>query len=84
MATFDTETGEWSEGGVQPYGPLPMYPSAQVLNYGQAIFEGLKAQRSTRDRIVLFRPTSNAERMQVRAVGYVHEGLAQGVWLPPG
>ncbi|KAL6773728.1 hypothetical protein ACKKBG_A22230 [Auxenochlorella protothecoides x Auxenochlorella symbiontica] len=67
VATFDTETGEWSEGGVQPYGPLPMYPSAQVLNYGQAIFEGLKAQRSTRDRIVLFRPTSNAERMQAGA-----------------
>jgi branched-chain amino acid aminotransferase len=39
-------------------------PSAQVLNYGQSIFEGLKAQRSVKDRIVLFRPDANAERMQ--------------------
>ncbi len=35
----------------------------QVLNYGQSVFEGMKAQRSTQDRIVLFRPQQNAARM---------------------
>ncbi len=35
----------------------------QALNYGQALFEGLKAQRSAKDRIVLFRPDANARRM---------------------
>ena len=29
----------------------------------QAIFEGMKAQRSAKDRIVLFRPDANADRM---------------------
>jgi branched-subunit amino acid aminotransferase/4-amino-4-deoxychorismate lyase len=33
----------------------PLLLSVQVLNYGQAIFEGMKAQRSAKDRIVLFR-----------------------------
>lgn len=53
-ATWTAENG-WTQGQLQPYGPIQMMPSAQVLNYGQAIFEGMKAQRSTKDRIVLFR-----------------------------
>jgi branched-chain amino acid aminotransferase len=53
-ATWTPEQG-WVRGQLQPYGPLPMMPSAQVLNYGQSVFEGMKAQRSAKDRIVLFR-----------------------------
>lgn len=36
----------------------------QVLNYGQALFEGMKAQRTPDGEIVLFRPQCNAERMR--------------------
>ena len=65
LATYDVSgDGTWS-GGLQDYGPLEIYPSAQVLNYGQSIFEGMKAQRSvSQDRIVLFRPDCNADRMR--------------------
>jgi branched-chain amino acid aminotransferase len=63
MATCDAADKQWSKGELQPYGPLPMYPSAQALNYGQAIFEGMKAQRSAQGRVVLFRPDANAQRM---------------------
>ncbi len=41
-----------------------------MLNYGQSVFEGMKAQRSARGRIVLFRPQENAARM--RAGGARH------------
>ena len=41
-----------------------MKPSAQVLNYGQAIFEGMKAQRTQTGEIVIFRPRENAARMR--------------------
>lgn len=44
IATWTEETG-WQEGELQPYGPLQLLPSAQALNYGQAIFEGMKALR---------------------------------------
>lgn len=50
MATCDAQDKQWSQGELQPYGPLPMYPSAQSLNYGQAVFEGMKAQRSAQVR----------------------------------
>ena len=38
-----------------------------MLNYGQSVFEGMKAQRSAKDRIVLFRPDQNAARMSAGA-----------------
>ncbi len=60
-ATFEPGSG-WT-GGLEPYGPLQLHPGAQVLNYGQSIFEGMKAQRSAQGRIVLFRPDENAARM---------------------
>lgn len=66
VSTWSAEKG-WDSGSLQPYGPLPMLPSAQVLNYGQAIFEGMKAQQSAKGRIVLFRPDKNAERFTAGA-----------------
>ena len=66
VATCDAG-GEWTAGQLQPYGPMPVFPSAQALNYGQAVFEGMKAQQSAQGRIVLFRPDCNAERMSAGA-----------------
>lgn len=63
VANCEAGSTKW-EGSLQPYGPMQLYPSAQALNYGQAIFEGMKAQRSANGRIVLFRPDCNAERME--------------------
>ena len=64
VATWSGETQSWSSGQLQPYGPISMMPSAQVLNYGQAIFEGMKAQNSAKGQVVLFRPEQNAARMK--------------------
>jgi hypothetical protein len=47
---------QWAAGSLQPYGPLSLSPAAGVLNYGQGIFEGMKAYRTVAGRIVLFRP----------------------------
>lgn len=54
--------GEWAEGEYLPYGEISIHPAAGVLNYGQGIFEGLKAQRTKKNEIVLFRPDQNAQR----------------------
>ncbi|KAI5084227.1 hypothetical protein GOP47_0000396 [Adiantum capillus-veneris] len=58
----DTD-GEWHRGQLEPFGLLEVSPSAGVLNYGQGIFEGLKAYRTTDGRSLLFRPEENAKRM---------------------
>ena len=53
----------WFSGKLEPYGEVEMSPASSVLNYGQGVFEGMKAYHSAKDRIVLFRPERNAERM---------------------
>lgn len=57
----------WKGFRTQPYGPLPLEPAATILNYGQGIFEGMKAYRTTKGRIVLFRPEMNAQRIAAGA-----------------
>ena len=56
--------GVWEPGEIIPYGNLSIDPAAGVLNYGQGIFEGMKAHRSVQGDVVLFRPEENARRFQ--------------------
>ena len=64
VSTFSAEKGEWDEGGIVPHAPLSMEPSATILNYGQGIFEGMKAFRQPDGGVSLFRPEMNAARMR--------------------
>merc|ERR1719401_2151764 len=61
------EGKQWAEGTIKPWGNIAISPAAGVLNYGQGIFEGLKAQRTDAGEIVLFRPDRNAARMAAGA-----------------
>jgi len=64
IAKCGPETGgQWAMGEVVPYGDISMSPKAGILNYGQGLFEGMKAQRTADGRIVMFRPTKNAARV---------------------
>ena len=54
---------EWKLGGLIPYGTIELSPASGVLNYGQGCFEGTKAYRTAKDRVILFRPEMNAKRM---------------------
>jgi len=66
--------GRWQDGQIVPFHSIELSPAANILNYGQGIFEGLKAYRTARGKIVMFRPQKNAERF-VRS--------AQKLALPP-
>jgi branched-chain amino acid aminotransferase len=63
MFVAEYRKDRWEGGRIVDYGPLPLYPSAVILNYGQGIFEGMKAYRTQDDRIAMFRPIDNARRM---------------------
>ena len=54
----------WTPGKIMPYGTFEIDPAAGVLNYGQGIFEGMKAHRTINDRVVIFRAEENARRFQ--------------------
>jgi branched-chain amino acid aminotransferase len=80
LATWTEQTG-WVTKGTVPYGNLSMPPAAQVLNYGQALFEGMKALRTAEDEIVLFRPVENAKRMFRGAQRMVMQTLPPAMFL---
>mmetsp|Transcript_52280 Transcript_52280/g.163921 ORF Transcript_52280/g.163921 Transcript_52280/m.163921 type:complete len:380 (-) Transcript_52280:51-1190(-) len=75
------EGGEWSAVRVEPYGPLSIEPAATVLNYGQGVFEGMKAFRTTTGRIVLFRPQMNAQRLARGAERFLMPPVPQELFL---
>lgn len=92
-----TRGESFQKGELRRYGNIEMSPAAGVLNYGQGLFEGLKAYRTQNGNIVLFRPEENALRMRSGAermcmsaptveqfVEAVKETvLANERWIPP-
>lgn len=52
----------WIPGKITKFQELKISPAAAALNYGQAVFEGMKAIRSIKNNLVLFRPQKNACR----------------------
>jgi branched-chain amino acid aminotransferase len=67
MLEADYDKGEWKNVEIKPYQPLVMDPSAAVLHYGQAIFEGIKAYKDEQDNAYVFRLYDNFKRFNVSA-----------------
>ncbi|KAG8664408.1 Aminotransferase fpaps4 [Fusarium poae] len=61
--TYNTLTGSWSEPRFVKSPFLQVHGLAPGLNYGQQVFEGLLAHRTTDNKILIFRPTSHAARL---------------------
>ncbi|RCK81235.1 MAG: Branched-chain amino acid aminotransferase [Candidatus Ozemobacter sibiricus] len=57
-----TEVDGWHNPVIKKLAPFQMEPSTIVLHYAQEIFEGLKAFRTKKGEINLFRPEMNAKR----------------------
>ena len=55
--------GKWDEGALIEDDMITMGECACVLQYAQTIFEGLKAYTTQDNKIVVFRPDLNAERL---------------------
>ncbi len=56
--------GKWDEGKLDSSIHFEISAMAVALQYGQSVFEGLKAYRTKDNRILLFRPEANAKRLQ--------------------
>lgn len=60
-AVWTPEAG-WHDHALVATGEVPMHPGLAALQYGQSIFEGLKAFRHSDGSVWLFRPGMNAAR----------------------
>ncbi len=57
------DNGVWQKGEYRPFGDITLSPSAGILNYGQGLFEGLKAYKNKEGKVTLFRHVENIRRM---------------------
>ena len=72
MYVAEVKAGEpWMPGSLVPYADFSISPAAGVLNYGQGLFEGMKAYRTEADRIVF-----SAQKRMLAACRPVRTGSA--------
>ncbi|KAM5174009.1 branched-chain-amino-acid aminotransferase, cytosolic isoform 3-T3 [Callospermophilus lateralis] len=58
----------WEKPHIKPFQNLSLHPGSSTLHYAVELFEGLKAFRGVDNKIRLFRPELNMERMCKSAV----------------
>ncbi|MCQ2351858.1 MAG: branched-chain amino acid aminotransferase [Victivallaceae bacterium] len=64
---FHYANGQWDEGRLTEDFNISMSVAANVLHYGQAIFEGMKAFACKDGKVRIFRPDENAKRLNSSA-----------------
>ncbi|XP_028156304.1 branched-chain-amino-acid aminotransferase, cytosolic [Ostrinia nubilalis] len=64
---YQKQLGGWQKPEIMPFENLSIHPAAKALHYAIQLFEGMKAYRGRDDKIRLFRPDLNMERMNLAA-----------------
>ncbi|MEZ4985660.1 MAG: aminotransferase class IV [Saprospiraceae bacterium] len=67
MFVADYREGTWQDFRIIPFGHFTVHPACMALHYGQSIFEGMKASKTTDGQAYLFRPEMHARRINLSA-----------------
>ena len=81
MAQCIFRNGKWEDPQLLPWEPIALDPSAKVLHYGQAIFEGMKAYRNGKDDPILFRPDQNFSRFNASARRMAMPEISENIYI---
>jgi len=81
MVEIDYADGKWGEATIVPFANLSLHPATSALHYGQAIFEGLKAQKGVDGDILVFRPDMNAKRFNESAKRMSMAEIPEAIFL---
>lgn len=73
--------GAWGQGTLSEDNMVTILEGSPVFHYGQACFEGLKAQTTPDGRILIFRPDENAKRMNRSAQGILMPEIPEEIFL---
>ncbi len=81
MFVAEYKDGKWQQGSIMPYQDVPMSLALSALHYGQAIFEGMKAYKTSTGDINLFRPLDNFKRLNISAVRMAMPEVPEEVFM---
>ena len=81
MAISRYKDGCWSDPVIEEWKGIELDPSAKVLHYGQAIFEGMKAYKDGDKAPVLFRPVENHKRFNRSAARMAMPEISEEIFM---
>jgi branched-chain amino acid aminotransferase len=81
MLVAEYADGSWKSVQIQPYGPLTYQPAMMSIHYGQSIFEGMKAYRSKKGEVLVFRPEENMKRFNKSALRMCMPEVPEEIFL---
>src|SRR5271154_2479278 len=67
MFVADYHDGDWHDCRIIPFADFAIHPALSSLHYGQAIFEGMKAEKDGEGNPIIFRPLKNLNRFNISA-----------------
>lgn len=73
--------GKWGEGALDEGNQITLNESSMALHYGQACFEGLKAHTTKDNKVIIFRPDQNAQRINQTARRIMMPELPEGMFV---
>lgn len=80
MFVADWDGSSWNDLRIEPYANMSLSPATSAIHYGQSIFEGMKAFRSS-DGVLLFRPFDNWKRLNISALRMVMPEIPEEIFM---
>lgn len=81
MFVADFNNGKWGAPTVVPFGDLMFSPAMLSIHYGQSVFEGMKAFRTSTGKINIFRPEKHLERFNRSLDRMCMPPVPKDLWL---
>lgn len=81
MFEMDYVDGKWQTPTIVPFANLDLHPATSAIHYGQSIFEGLKAEKSSDGEVLVFRPDMNAKRFNESAERMSMQPVPEEIFL---
>ena len=81
MFVANYKDGQWVNADILPYAKMEFEPSCSAFHYGQSIFEGLKAYRSEKGEVLLFRPLANHKRLNLSAIRMAMPTISEELYM---
>ena len=62
ILVMEYKGGTWHQPEIKPFESFNLHPATSALHYGQSIFEGMKANKTSQGDVLIFRPEINENR----------------------
>lgn len=62
ILVMEYKGGTWHQPEIKPFESFNLHPATSALHYGQSIFEGMKANKTSQGDVLIFRPEINESR----------------------